>query len=333
MAIKRKSTFNRLERRVRPRREDEWEEDADVQGSSSDEEAPEEGGARTLRQNDEESDDDASSEDESEVSLLGPSFDRIQIVLISRQDDVAEAKTEAKLDLSSVSFGALARAQASLPPADRRKNKNPKDDDGAPTTTPAEASFKRKPHVERAPKPPQRTSKHAPQEQTSKRAVSRRREVVADTRPKPRDPRFDAPPPGGAIDAIKARKAYAFLDDYRESEMAELRAQIRKSKNPEHKERLKRELLSMESRKKARAKKDEQDRVLAEHRRQEKELVAQGKKPFYLKKSEQKKRLLTERFAGMSEGQVNKAIERKRKKVAGKEKKELDFLQRPRSRH
>ncbi|KEY66195.1 hypothetical protein S7711_07652 [Stachybotrys chartarum IBT 7711] len=309
MAIKRKSTFNGLERRVRPRREDEWEEDADVQGSSSDEEASEEGGARTLRQSDGESEDDASSEDESE-------------------DDVAQAKTETKLDLSSVSFGALARAQASLPPTDRRKNKNPKDDDeGAPSTTPAEAPFKR------APKPPQRTSKHAPQEQTSKRAVSRRREVVADTRPKPRDPRFDAPPPGGAIDAIKARKAYAFLDDYRESEMAELRAQIRKSKNPEHKERLKRELLSMESRKKARAKKDEQDRVLAEHRRQEKELVAQGKKPFYLKKSEQKKRLLTERFAGMSEGQVNKAIERKRKKVAGKEKKELDFLQRPRSRH
>jgi len=44
--------------------------------------------------------------------------------------------------------------------------------------------------------------------------------------------------------------------------------------------------------------------------------------------AEQKKQLLTKRFEGMSKGQVDRAIERKRKKVAGQEKKELDFLQR-----
>ncbi|CRJ91088.1 hypothetical protein BN1723_017029 [Verticillium longisporum] len=53
-----------------------------------------------------------------------------------------------------------------------------------------------------------------------------------------------------------------------------------------------------------------------------------GKQPFYLKKSEQKKRLLTEQFKGMKKKQVNKVIERKRKKVAAKEKMELDQLQR-----
>ncbi len=65
-----------------------------------------------------------------------------------------------------------------------------------------------------------------------------------------------------------------------------------------------------------------------EHRKQEKELVKQGKKPFYLKKSEQKKRVLIDKFASMKKGQVDRAIERRRKKVAGKEKKELPMTRR-----
>ena len=39
-----------------------------------------------------------------------------------------------------------------------------------------------------------------------------------------------------------------------------------------------------------------------------------------------------QRYEGMSKGQVDRAIERKRKKVAGKEKKELDWLQGARER-
>lgn len=134
----------------------------------------------------------------------------------------------------------------------------------------------------------------------------------------------------GQMDESKARKAYSFLDEYRDSELADLKAQVRKTKNPEEKERLKRQVLSMESKKKARARKDEEDQLLSEHRKKEKELVAQGKQPFYLKRSEQKKQLLTNRFEGMSKGAVDRAIERKRKKIAGKEKKELDFLTRRR---
>lgn len=134
------------------------------------------------------------------------------------------------------------------------------------------------------------------------------------------------------MDEEKAKKAYAFLDEFRENEMAELRVQIKKTKDPVAKEKLKRELLSMESKKKARLRKEEEERLLKEHRKREKDLVAQGKQPFYLKQSEQKKQLLVERYAGMSKGQVDRAIERKRKKVAGKEKKELDSLQRVRPR-
>ncbi len=180
-------------------------------------------------------------------------------------------------------------------------------------------------------KPPSRSSKHAPQEQTSKKPVSRRREILQDPRRKARDPRFD--PLMGEVDSDKTRRAYAFLDEYRDREMADLKTQIKKTKSPAEKDALKRQLLSMESKKKAQKKRDEADGLLREHRHKEKELVAQGKQPFYLKKSAQKTQLLTNRFADMSKGQVDRAIERKRKKVAGKERKELDSLVRVRDRH
>ncbi|OAQ96173.1 hypothetical protein LLEC1_02807 [Akanthomyces lecanii] len=167
-------------------------------------------------------------------------------------------------------------------------------------------------------------AEHAPQEQTSKKPVSRRREILQDPRRKARDPRFD--PLMGAVDEDKTRRAYAFLDEYRDSEMADLRVQIKKSKNPAEKDALKRQLLSMESKKKAKEKRDEAESLLKEHRSKEKGLVAQGKQPFYLKKRDQKTQLLTNRFADMSKGQVDRAIERKRKKVAGRERKELDSL-------
>ena len=74
--------------------------------------------------------------------------------------------------------------------------------------------------------------------------------------------------------------------------MAELKIAIRKTKDPDAKERLKRALLSMESRKKAQEMKEQQQEVLRKHRKEEREKVEKGKKPFYLKKGEQKKRAL-----------------------------------------
>ncbi|RDA95709.1 hypothetical protein CP533_1084 [Ophiocordyceps camponoti-saundersi (nom. inval.)] len=224
---------------------------------------------------------------------------------------------ENDVSLSSVSIGALVRAQASLP----RKTKQP-----PPPTKQGHDTTERSTNKAQKPKT-KRSSKHAPTETSSKKPVSRLREIIADPRRKPRDPRFD--PLVSRGDDAKTSKAYAFLDEYRESEMKDLRARIKKTKGAAA-EDLKRQLKSMESKMLARKKKEEEEDLLREHRQQEKELVAQGKKPFYLKRSEQKKQLLTKRYEGMTKGQVDKAIERKRKKIAGKEKKELYSLQRRR---
>lgn len=174
--------------------------------------------------------------------------------------------------------------------------------------------------------PAKRSSKHAPTEVSSKKPVSRKREVIAVPKMEVRDPRFD--PLSGPIDEAKARKAYAFLDEYRKDEMKQLRAEIKKTKDPTKKEEMKRVVLSMESKMKTRERKDREAGVIAEHKRREKELVKQGKQPFYLKKAEQKKRFLIDQFAGMKKKQVDRTIERKRKKVVGRERKELDQMQR-----
>ncbi|KAM0248468.1 hypothetical protein ACHAP5_003414 [Fusarium lateritium] len=310
MGFKRKpSSSLGLERRVRPRKEDEWVKEPESQGSSSedDDEVEEEEGIRGAydeEEDEEEDGEDQQSEDGSE--------------------DESESDQDApKIDLSSVSFGALAKAQETLPSAGRKsKSKKSADEETTKTETPAP----RKPTRSKDDPKPKRSSKHAPQEQTSKKPVSRRREILPDNRRQYRDPRFD--PLVGRVDEEKASKAYAFLDEYRDKEMADLRVKIKKSKDFYEKEDLKRQLQSMESRKKSNLRRQEEENLLKEHRQKEKELVAQGKTPFYLKRSEQKKQLLVNRYEGMSKGQVDRAIERKRKKVAGKEKKELDFLQR-----
>ncbi len=171
-----------------------------------------------------------------------------------------------------------------------------------------------------------RTSKHAPAEISSKKAVSRKREVVPVIKREYRDPRFE--PLSGPLDESRLQKAFSFLDDYREDEMKELKIAIKKAKDEGEKERLKRVLLSMESRKKTQERKRKEAEILDRHRKEEKQLVKQGKKPFYLKKAEQQKRLLVDRYNELKGKQLDHVIERRRKKVEGKEKKKLPWARR-----
>jgi hypothetical protein len=119
--------------------------------------------------------------------------------------------------------------------------------------------------------------------QSSKRMVSRKRKVVDVKKPVFRDPRFDNMG-GAAPDENTLGHRYAFLNDYRASEIAELRSTIKKTKNEAEKEKLKKKLLSMESQQKAREAKEQQQQIVRDHKKKEKELVTQGKQPFFLKK-------------------------------------------------
>jgi ribosomal RNA-processing protein 36 len=305
-ATKRKLPFSGIQRRVRARKEPEPE--VEDQDSNSSEEG-----------SDEQEASEASGDED--VSQSDPSGDEAE-------ESEEEDATNPSLSASKVSFGALVKAQASLPNL-RRKGK--KDDPSS--NSDSDSGFEAEDRHQYTTKPMARSSKHAPAEQTSKRAVSRKREVVLVAKRQARDPRFGplGGDPGAApLSEERARRKYGFLDEYRNSEMSELRAVIKKTREPAAKEQLQRALASMQSRKQAQQRKDAERTVVEEHRKQDKELVKQGKKPFYLKKSEQKKRLLLDRFAGMKKREVDRAIERRRKKVTSKERKEMPMERRER---
>ncbi|KAK4250736.1 hypothetical protein C7999DRAFT_28821 [Corynascus novoguineensis] len=334
-SIKRKmQPSSLLQRRVRPRYEP--EPDSEIEEDVSDAPSEEGSGYPVFDdEDDEELADDASrAESEEESSDDEPGADGSEVEEDEEdEEDESEEEDGPQIDASQLSFGALAKAQAAISSSTKRQRKDDtaaknKEDEGYGHPTKL-GSIK---------KPEKRSSKHAPVELSSKKPVSRKRDfltVTAETKKaQPRDPRFmplgpGAAAPGGGrrnsitVDEIKARKAYAFLDEYRESEMQELRVAIKKTKDAAQREKLQKALLSMESRKKAQERKDRERAVLEEHRKKEKELVRQGKTPFYLKRSEQKKRALVEQFQGMKKKQVDKVIERRRKKIASKEKKLL----------
>ncbi|KAI0144868.1 hypothetical protein BJ166DRAFT_79310 [Pestalotiopsis sp. NC0098] len=327
---KRKFPFSGLQRRVRARKDEPEPDDfADEQDYQSD----------SSQQEEDDQDDDASDGQ----SLSGSAMDEDEDDSESDDDD-----TEPAVAASQISFGALAKAQASLPAASRRKHQKPGQDDddqdngsehsGSDSDDSSPEEFDR--HGKKTIKPVAgRAHKHAPAEMTSKKPVTRRRQVVEGAgvaRKAGRDPRFGPPLQGTAADEERAqdalRRNYAFLGEYRDGEMKTLRATIKKTRDPFEKGRLERELASMQSRKQAQERRDAERRVVEEHRKKEKELVRSGAKenPFYLKKSEQRKRVLTERFAGMKKRQVDKAIVRRRKKDVAKERKELPMERRAR---
>ncbi|KAL8739290.1 MAG: hypothetical protein Q9181_000020 [Wetmoreana brouardii] len=214
-------------------------------------------------------------------------------------------------DAATISFGVLAKAQESL---SKRSGPHRSDEfDNAEFRERKAGRSDNREHI--------RSSKHAPAEMSSKKAVSRKREVVPTLKRDVRDPRFE--PTSGPLDEEKAKKNYSFLDDYRDSEISQLKVGIRQTKDLATKEKLKRALLSMESRKQIQQRKDQEQAVLRAHRTREKQLVKQGKKPFYLKRGEQKKMALVQRFESMKGKQVQKVIERRRKKKAQREKKDM----------
>ncbi|KAL8847408.1 MAG: hypothetical protein Q9221_007554 [Calogaya cf. arnoldii] len=251
-----------------------------------------------------------------DVELAGPAEEDEDTASIEKHSD-GEATSE-EADAASISFGALAKAQESL----SKRIYHPRGLHLTDITQP----YKNEEAIERKAgksdnRDHLRSSKHAPVELSSKKAVSRKREVVPTPKREVRDPRFETV--SGPVNEEKANRNYSFLNDYRDSEIVHLKSRIRQEKDATAKEYLKRSLLSMESRKKAQQIKDQDSEIQKAHRAKEKELVKQGKRPFYLKKGEQKKLALLKRFEGIKGKRLDKVIERRRKKNAQKERRDM----------
>lgn len=176
------------------------------------------------------------------------------------------------------------------------------------------------PSEEDAPK--SRSSKHAPATQSSRHQVTRKRVVVDVPKRVVRDPRFDAYHQHSAHPE-NSEKAYSFLRDYQKSEINELKAAIKKTKNEDEKETLRRTMGSMENRIKSKEAKEREQEIIRKHRKEERARLEQGKNPYYLKKKDVKEKALVEKFKGMKSKEREKVIEKRRKKEGQKEKKRM----------
>ncbi|CAK9838068.1 rRNA processing protein Rrp36 [Schizosaccharomyces pombe] len=164
--------------------------------------------------------------------------------------------------------------------------------------------------------------KHAPQELSSKKPVSRFREVISEPKKFTRDPRFDSL--SGNLSKDKVKKNYGFLNEYRVSEIQQLRDELKICKDQERAESIRQTLKSLLSKMERHLEEERAERVMHEFRAQEKERVKEGKKPFYLKRNEQKKLIQMDKYKSMEGTKaLDKYIEKKRRRRAQKEKKHL----------
>ncbi|KAG1203460.1 hypothetical protein G6F35_012071 [Rhizopus arrhizus] len=203
------------------------------------------------------------------------------------EDEQEKARELAKMkrDLAHVSFEQLAEINNKIESSDQTGKKKIskaqilKDLEGAVGSL---NKKKKKDKSKLSKEEMKRENKHRPMEISSKKAVSRFRTVVPLQAEKRRDPRFDKL--SGNFNQDLFEKSYGFIKEYNKSEIEMLRERIRKEKDADTQESLKKMLTKMVSAEKMDEDKKRKQALIRERKKKEAELVKQGKKPFFLKK-------------------------------------------------
>ncbi|EPX73004.1 DUF947 family rRNA processing protein [Schizosaccharomyces octosporus yFS286] len=251
-----------------------------------------------------EEDDPASS---SEELMSEEEFDGMEQSEPEATSDLEEES--AQTQISEIPFDTLLNAQEQLKAEQKKAEKK------------ASSANKKKSEKKDDHKHAER-KKHAPMEVSSKKPVTRFREVVSVPKKFTRDPRFDSL--SGNLNKEKVKNNYSFVFDYRKKEIELLREELKKCKDPERAETIKATLKSLLSKMERHIEEERKGRVLREQRAAEKEQVKEGKKPFYMKKSDQKKLIQLDKYKSM-EGtkKLDRYLENKMRRRAQKEKKRL----------
>ncbi|ORY34770.1 hypothetical protein BCR39DRAFT_514618 [Naematelia encephala] len=251
------------------------------------------------------------------------------------------------LGLDTVPLETLARAQASLSLAHREQPEaGPSRNADAVAAVRAQLAEtrKRKGRSERTDEEAERMrrdSKHAPTAMSSKKQVTRFRTVVTIPKAERRDPRFSTVS-AGHVDPNLHSKAYDFLPGMLRSELEQLKSAVKVAIKAERncpraerparvseRERLENELARMRTRVERTEREARERDVLSAAKKAEAQKRKDGKGEWYMKKSEKRDLLLKSKFNALEErggkSAVKKAVEKKRKKIASKEKKSRPF--------
>lgn len=166
---------------------------------------------------------------------------------------------------------------------------------------------------------PSRANKNRPMEVTSKKPVGRFREVFQAPKKVVRDPRFESL--CGEFDENRFKKRYSFIfNEELPMERKKLQKILEKSKDPKAVEEMKKHISWIDNQLRAVQEGNKYSEKLSEHKKNEKEAVKQGKRPFYLKKSEVRKQQLIEKYKSLkANGKLEAFLAKRRQKNAAKD--------------
>lgn len=160
-----------------------------------------------------------------------------------------------------------------------------------------------------------------PQEISAKKPVSFLRKGSV-KEPILRDPRFDDL--SGEFKPEVFNQTYKFINDVRQREAEMLKQKLKKVKSNAEKEELKSFLKRMENQKRNHQRQEQQREKELCYKRKQRALVGDGHRPFYLKKSDQKKLQLAEKYNELKKsGKLENFLSKKRKRNAVKDRRKL----------
>ncbi|PIK55331.1 putative ribosomal RNA processing protein 36-like [Apostichopus japonicus] len=158
-----------------------------------------------------------------------------------------------------------------------------------------------------------------PLEMSSKRPVRKPQNVMNAPKRVSRDPRFDDL--SGSFDEETFEEDYSFVKDIQEKERQSVEMAMKNCEDEEEAERLKKLLYRMKQQDIARKKKESKRKIENKLKMQEMEQVKQGKKPYFIKKSDRKILELAEQYKDLKKsGKLEKYLTKKRKKNIAKDR-------------
>ncbi|KHN04577.1 Ribosomal RNA processing protein 36 like [Glycine soja] len=170
-----------------------------------------------------------------------------------------------------------------------------------------------------------RANKNRPMEASSKKPVSGFREVIQAPKKVVRDPRFESL--CGKLDPEGFRKRYNFLyENDLPAERQALKKELKKYKDPKRINEIEERVSWIDKQLKSDSAKHIDAEILAKHKKKEREATKQGKRPFYLKKSEIRKQRLIEKYNHLkSSGKLEAFVEKRRRRNAAKDHRYMPY--------
>ncbi|KAI1896949.1 hypothetical protein AGOR_G00100150 [Albula goreensis] len=257
---------------------------------------------------DDNSDEDAESDgDSDEFEDAGDSSDITEEEAMGsdvKNDRKMQSEEDIKRELSTMSFEDIMALQ-------NKVGMKAYNEVAYGTTTSKQAQEKKK-----------RLNKNRPMEISAKKRVPFLRQVVPVKKPVLRDPRFDDL--SGEYKPEIFEKTYSFIHDIKKNEKKVVEKRLRKAKTAKKKEQLELLLKRMVNQEKAHERQQQQREKELELKRKQREMVGQGQRPFFLKKSEQRKLELADRYSELKKsGKLENFLSKKRKRNAAKDRRKL----------